>query len=80
MRPMGEENFIDYYEILQVSPGADQEIIERAFRLLAKRYHPDNQHTGDDNKFKILMEAYHVLSDPEKRAIHDNNNKATDVR
>jgi curved DNA-binding protein len=77
---MGEENFIDYYEILQVSPGADQEIIERAFRLLAKRYHPDNQHTGDNNKFKILMEAYRVLSDPEKRATHDNNNKATDVR
>jgi curved DNA-binding protein CbpA len=79
MRPMGEEDFIDYYEILQVSPGADQEIIERAFRLLAKRYHPDNQHTGDASKFKILVEAYRALSDPEKRAAYDNNNTATDV-
>jgi curved DNA-binding protein CbpA len=76
---MGKENFIDYYEILQVSPGADQEIIERAFRLLAKRYHPDNKHTGDAIKFKILVEAYRVLSDSEKRAAYDNNNKATDV-
>jgi hypothetical protein len=76
---MGKENFIDYYEILQVSPGADQEIIERAFRLLAKRYHPDNQHTGDASKFKILVEAYRALSDSEKRAAYDNNNKATDV-
>lgn len=79
MRPMGKENFIDYYEILQVSPGADREIIERAFRLLAKRYHPDNQHTGDASKFKILVEAYRALSDSEKRATYDNNTKATDV-
>jgi curved DNA-binding protein len=79
MRPMGEGKVVDCYEILQVSPGADQEVIDRTFRLLAKRYHPDNQHTGDDKKFKTLVEAYRILSDPEKRAIHDNNSKATDV-
>jgi curved DNA-binding protein CbpA len=37
----------DYYEILQVSPLADSETIERVFRHLAKRYHPDNQESGD---------------------------------
>lgn len=79
MRLMGKENSTDYYEILQVSPAADQEIIERAFRLLAKRYHPDNQHTGDASKFTILVEAYRALSDPEKRAAYNNNNKPTDV-
>lgn len=72
---MRKETSVDYYEILQVSPSADQEIIERAFRLLAKRYHPDNKHTGDAAKFDTLMEAYHVLSVSEKRAVYDGTYK-----
>lgn len=76
---MEKETSSDYYEILQVNPGADQEMIERVFRLLAKRYHPDNKHTGDDAKFRILAEAYRVLSDPDKRAAYDVNYKAADV-
>jgi curved DNA-binding protein CbpA len=62
---------VDYYEILQVSSKAEKTIIERAFRLLAKRYHPDNKQTGDARKFNILLEAYRVLSDPEKRSAYD---------
>ena len=62
---MGHPTATDYYEILQLSPKADQETIERVYRLLAKRYHPDNKHTGDDHKFNLLTEAYRALSDPE---------------
>ncbi len=66
----------DYYEILQISPRADQEIVERAYRLLAKRYHPDNAHSGDAVKFGSLTEAYQILSDPEKRAAYDQEHCA----
>jgi curved DNA-binding protein len=68
---MGQESFIDYYEILQLSPRADQETIERVYRLLAKRYHPDNQNTGDAGKFDELTKSYRALSDPVKRAGYD---------
>jgi len=61
----------DYYEDLQISPNADKEMIERVFRILAKRYHPDNTETGDNEKFNVLYKAYRVLSDPEKRAAFD---------
>jgi curved DNA-binding protein len=64
-------SFIDYYEDLQVSPNADQETVERVYRLLAKRYHPDNQLTGDIEKFDFITKAYKVLADPEKRAAYD---------
>jgi curved DNA-binding protein CbpA len=63
--------FVDLYEALQISPNADRGTIERVFRHLAKRYHPDNQHTGDDEKFQQLLEAYRVLCDPEARASYD---------
>ena len=65
---MGREPFADYYEILQVSPNADQETIDRVYRLLARRYHPDNPRTGDAARFDILARAYHVLSDSRRRA------------
>jgi curved DNA-binding protein CbpA len=68
---MGQDSFRDHYEDLQISPNADLEMIERVFRLLAKRYHPDNKQTGDADKFNILYEAYSVLSDPKKRASYD---------
>jgi DnaJ-class molecular chaperone len=61
----------DYYETLQVSSNADFETIERVYRFLAKRYHPDNPQTGDAEKFKIAVEAFSILSDPEKRAAYD---------
>ena len=68
---MERESFIDYYEILQLSQGADQETIDRVYRLLAKRYHPDNRDTGDAQKFDELVKAYRALSDPERRADYD---------
>jgi curved DNA-binding protein CbpA len=76
---MGKETSTNYYDVLQVSPSADREMIERAFRLLAKRYHPDNKDTGDAGKFKFLVEAYRVLSDSEKRAAYDDRNKTFDT-
>jgi len=66
-----DEGRSDHYETLQVSPRADQETIERVFRHLAKRFHPDNSETGDGERFTHLVEAYRVLSDPEQRAAYD---------
>ena len=68
---MERTSFSDHYEILQVSPNADTETIERVFRLLAKRYHPDNDQTGDAEKFNTLYESYRILSNPEMRASYD---------
>ena len=68
---MREEPFVDYYEILQVSTNADEDTIGRVFRYLAKRYHPDNPHTGDGDKFNLLVKANTILCDPEKRAAYD---------
>jgi curved DNA-binding protein CbpA len=68
---MNKNNFVDYYEDLQVSPNADLETIERVYRLLAKRYHPDNSVTGNGDKFSIITTAYKLLSDAEKRAAFD---------
>jgi curved DNA-binding protein len=77
---MEKDTFTDYYEILQVSPTADREMIERAYRLLAKRYHPDNAKTGDAAKFDILVEAYRVFSDTEKRTAYDDRHKTANGR
>ena len=61
----------DHYEVLQLSPRADQTTIQRVFRHLAKRYHPDNQESGDAERFKQVMDAFEVLSDPARRAKYD---------
>ena len=61
----------DYYEVLQVSPSAEPETIHRVYRLLAQRYHPDNQQSGNAERFRILHEAYTVLNEPERRARYD---------
>ena len=61
----------DYYDVLQLSSKADPEMIHRVYRILAQRFHPDNQETGDADNFRILNEAYRVLGDPEKRAAYD---------
>lgn len=68
---MSERDFVDFYEVLQVSPSAEPETIHRVYRLLAQRWHPDNQETGDVAKFRSVHAAYVVLSDPEKRAQFD---------
>jgi hypothetical protein len=61
----------DHYEVLQVSRLADADTIRRVFHSLAARYHPDNKETGNDHRFRQLVLAYNVLSDPEKRAAYD---------
>lgn len=65
----------DYYEFLQISPNADIDTIHRVYRFLATRLHPDNP-TGDPEKFKVLQEAYEVLSDRSRRAEYDMKRKA----
>jgi hypothetical protein len=68
---MADDKPVDYYELLQVSTNAEPETINRTYRLLAQRYHPDNQTTGNVARFRELHEAYTVLSDPEQRARYD---------
>ena len=63
----------DYYEVLGLSKGADDSAIKKAYRQLAKKYHPD-MNPGDkeaEKKFKEINEAYAVLSDPEKKSKYD---------
>jgi curved DNA-binding protein len=61
----------DYYEILQVSANAEPDTIHRIYRLLAQRFHPDNQESGDADRFQQIHESYTILSDPERRAKYD---------
>ena len=68
---MNNDHLQDYYEDLKISPNADSETIDRVFRLLAKRYHPDNQVTGNADAFNRISTAYKVLADIEKRASYD---------
>lgn len=62
--------FIDYYEVLQISPTASIEIIKVAYRQLSKMYHPDTSNY-DDKKFINIKEAYTILSDAQKRQEYD---------
>ncbi len=62
----------DYYDVLGVPRGADADTIKRAFRRLAKQYHPDANKSPDaEARFKEINEAYEVLSDDQKRATYD---------
>ena len=63
--------FADHYETLQLSSNADSETVDRVYRVLVRRYHPDNQETGDPEKFTQVVKAHKVLSDPEARAAYD---------
>jgi curved DNA-binding protein len=68
---MENEEFVDFYELMQISPNAEGETIQRVFRMLAGRHHPDNPETGDEEKFMRLNQAYTVLSNPDARAAYD---------
>ena len=63
----------DYYDILEIPRNAEEKEIKRAYRKLAKKYHPDTN-AGDkhaEQKFKEVTDAYTVLSDPEKKKLYD---------
>jgi len=70
---MSANGYRDYFKVLGVERGADTDTIKRAFRKLARQYHPDVNpgDAGAEAKFKEVSEAYEVLSDPEKRARYE---------
>ena len=70
----------DYYEFLQISPNAEPATIQRVYRFLAGRLHPDNPETGDAEKFLLLKQAYDLLSDPDRRAEYDSAYKSQPVQ
>lgn len=75
-------DFVNHYEILEISSSASFETVERVFRYLAKRYHPDSSEHGDIQKFTQIAEAYEVVGSPERRASFDlelNKQKAVEV-
>lgn len=68
--------FRDYYEVMGVARDATQDDIKRAYRKLARKYHPDvSEDEQAEEKFKEVGEAYEVLKDPEKRAAYDQLGK-----
>lgn len=75
-----DPRFEDYYEVLQVSPNADFDTIHRVYRILAQRYHPDHKETGNPEMFRRVLEAFRILSDPEKRANYDVGHRAVKVQ
>ena len=64
--------FEDYYKTLGVSKSSSADDIRKAYRKLARKYHPDvNKENGAEDKFKTINEAYEVLKDPERRKLYD---------
>ena len=68
----------DYYEVMQINRNADIETVQRVYRFMAARFHPDNRNTGDVERFLLLRQAYEVLSDPERRQQYDAQSAAAD--
>jgi len=71
---------VNYYDLLQISPQAERETIERVYRLLAARYHPDNQETGDAERFRLIQEACEVLRNPARRKEYDRQFETSDAK
>jgi len=62
---------VNYYDLLQINPRAEAEAVERVYRMLAARFHPDNRESGDPERFQLLQEAYETLRDPVRRTRYD---------
>lgn len=73
----------NYYDILEINKNASPEIVEKAYKTLVKKYHPDLQENDlkikYEEKIKKINEAYEILSDTEKRKNYDLNLKATEI-
>ena len=63
--------FQDHYSVLAIEPKSDTEVIHKAYRTLAARFHPNNGPTADKARFAAVTLAYEVLSDPEARRVFD---------
>ncbi len=61
----------DYYEVLQVIPGAESEVIDGAYKKLVTKYHPDNKKTGNADKFRLIHEAHAILADLARKKEYD---------
>lgn len=70
--PEGEDS-MNFYAVLGVSPNADEEAIRRAYRILARRYHPDRGAGSSPEKFRQIAQAYETLSDPHRRRVYDSS-------
>jgi curved DNA-binding protein CbpA len=73
---MNNDQNRDLYEILEISPNATQKTIERMYRYLAQRYHPDREGSGDADRFDQVVKAYSTLKEPESRAAYDSHRRA----
>jgi len=70
---MTSNDFVDYYELLELSPKANFETVERVFRYLAKKHHPDVTNDGEAERrqFAQMIEAFETLREPATRAAYD---------
>lgn len=66
-----EQQFVDYYHILEVRPDCDAKQLEAAYRRLAKAFHPDHMETADVDKFNAVVGAYRMLRNATFRAEYD---------
>ena len=66
-----DQEFIDYYALLQIDPFCERSIVEKAYRHFALLYHPDHSATADVDKFQEVTRAYRVLKDARKRSKYD---------
>jgi curved DNA-binding protein CbpA/MinD-like ATPase involved in chromosome partitioning or flagellar assembly len=73
----GDAFSTDYYEVLGIGPRADEEAVERVYRTLAERFHPDNPATGDARTFQRIREAYETLSDRGRRQQYNDLRERT---
>jgi len=62
----------DLYDVLAISKDASNEVIKKAYKIMAFKYHPDKNATNDGQLFRDISEAYGILSDPGKRRVYDN--------
>lgn len=68
---MSKQDFIDYYELLEINPSANVELIETAVRAQLRRYSPQNAKSGDETKFELVKKAYLALSNAKSRSAYD---------